>query len=79
MTRIRGDKKGWTFDYFVDEKERLRNLASDAGFRWLDIAELGREAVTRGHSMFAGLPLFIDRVHLSPKGSGLVARSILAK
>ncbi len=79
VTRVKGDGKGWGYSYFSGEKERLRSLVSSAGFKWLDIAALANEEVEQGKSMFAGLSLYIDRVHLSPKGSALVAQRILSE
>jgi hypothetical protein len=75
-TRLRGHR-GWDHKYRAEEKGRLRALAVGAGFAWVDIADLARDEMARGRSIFAGLALFVDIVHLSPRGSELLASRIL--
>jgi lysophospholipase L1-like esterase len=76
VARIKGIR-GWEHNDFSVEKEWLETLTDDAGFTWVDIGDLGREELERGKSIFAGLSLYVDSVHLSPKGSERVAERIL--
>lgn len=78
VTRIKGDSKGWRYSYFSDEKRRLHSLVSRAGFKWIDIGVLANQKVEQDGSMFAGLSLYVDRVHLSPLGNTLVAQHIFS-
>jgi hypothetical protein len=75
-TRLRGHR-GWDHKPRTEEKQRLHELTAGAGFAWVDIADLAQAEMTRGKSIFAGLALFVDIVHLSPRGSELLASRIL--
>lgn len=75
VTRINGIR-GWDHNDFSVEKERLKTLTDESGFRWVDIGNLGREELERGKSIFAGLSLYVDNVHLSPRGAKLLAERI---
>jgi hypothetical protein len=77
-TRFRGHR-GWNHEYRAEEKQRLRDLTAAAGFGWVDIADLAQDEMARGTSIFAGLALFVDIVHLSPHGSELLASRILGR
>lgn len=78
LTRIPG-QRGWDHPSRAAERERLRELTQQAGFRWLDIGALAREESARDPSRFAGLALFLDSVHLSPRGTQLLAESITSR
>jgi hypothetical protein len=55
---------------------QLAQLAAAARFRYLDIAMLAASEGASRATIFGPLQLFIDRVHLSPDGSRLVAQSL---
>ncbi len=76
VARIDGIR-GWDHSDFSAEKQRLRTLTQESGFRWIDMGDLGREELERGQSIFAGLSLYVDSVHLSPKGTERIAERIL--
>ena len=77
-TRLRGHR-GWDHEYRAEEKQRLRDLSTAAGFDWVDIGDLAQDEMARGQSIFAGLALFVDIVHLSPRGGALLASRLLGR
>jgi hypothetical protein len=60
---------GGKFPARKKEREALMQAVEAAGFGWVDIGLLAREAQTREKSEFALFALFVDHVHLSPQGT----------
>ena len=68
LTRFRG-YRGGDFDSHKNERERLVQLASKAGFDWVDMAEFALQEVEIMATQFAALTLFVDHAHWSPSGT----------
>jgi hypothetical protein len=56
---------------------RLARLSIDAGFRYLDIADLAFQEFEATGSLFAPFRMFVDHVHLSPFGTQKLASAIV--
>jgi len=76
ITRIPGTR-GWDHKYRSEKKQQLKQLTLDAGYQWIDVADLAIQAQDDGKSVFAGLSLFVDLLHLSPLGTEKLAKEIL--
>ena len=66
-TRFNG-YRGGDYPYRGEERLALRGLVESAGFRWIDLGEMYRQAVIDGKSQFAFFSLYADHAHLSPVG-----------
>lgn len=75
ITRFSGYRGGETATYLA-QKRRLEAAVGNAGFRWLDIAELAQEENAAFGTQFATLHYFIDHLHLSPWGTRRLAETL---
>lgn len=71
LTRFRGYRRGRA-KTFAEERAQLRQRVVDAGFGYLDIAEVALAEIERRKTQFAALSLFVDHIHLSPYGTARV-------
>jgi hypothetical protein len=78
MTRVRGTR-GWNHPYHPETTERLQREVEKADLGWVDIGRVAEREAEDRNSVFGGLGLFVDVVHLSPAGSALVADSIVGR
>jgi hypothetical protein len=72
LTRFRG-YRGGDFDSHMSERERLVQLTGNAGFSFVDMAELALREIESMDTEFAALMLFVDHVHWSPVGTKKLA------
>lgn len=68
LTRFRG-YRGGDFDSHKSERERLAELAREAGFDFVDMADLALREIALMGTEFAALTLFVDHAHWSPMGT----------
>jgi lysophospholipase L1-like esterase len=78
LTRFR-DYRGGDFDSHKNERERLVQLASKAGFDFVDMAEFALHEIEIMGSQFAALTLFVDHAHWSPSGTMKMAEYLTAR
>jgi lysophospholipase L1-like esterase len=68
LTRFKGYRGEWFPTHFADAK-RLEELAREAGFRFVSVADIAVAEIDAQSSQFAAFSLFVDHVHLSPLGT----------
>ena len=78
LTRFRG-YRGGNYDSHAIERERLVQLASNAGFDFADMAELALREINVAGTEFAALRLFVDHLHWSPIGTTKMANYLAAR
>jgi hypothetical protein len=78
LTRFKG-YRGYRRPYHTAERATLMKSTQDAGFRFIDIGALGREENARLGSEFAAFALYVDHVHLSPRGAAMLADRLRAQ
>lgn len=78
LTRFRG-YRGGNFDSHKSERERLSQLAGNAGFAFVDMAEMALREIDVMATEFASLTLFVDHVHWSPLGTRIMADYLAAR
>lgn len=76
VTRFRG-YRGGRAPTNAAARATLREAATTAGFRHVDIADVALEEADRRGTQFAALALFVDHAHLSPYGAGRLADVLL--
>jgi lysophospholipase L1-like esterase len=60
---------GATYPNHTAERAELARLTREAGFAWVDIGDLAREAIEQEKTQFGFFRLFVDHNHLSPEGT----------
>jgi len=60
---------GATYPNHASERAELARLTQTAGFGWVDIGDLAREAIDQEKTQFGFFRLFVDHNHLSPEGT----------
>lgn len=75
ITRFAGYRGGETATY-QDPKRRLAASVANAGFGWIDIAEIARRDEDLFGTQFATLHFFVDHLHLSAWGTRDLARAL---
>lgn len=78
ITRFEGYRGGEAATY-LDPKRRLEASVADAGFHWLDIADVALRDDGMFGTQFATLHYFVDHVHLSPWGTRDLARALIER
>ncbi len=78
LTRFRG-YRGGTFASHKNERERLIQLATNANFDFMDMAELALDEIEITGTQFAALTLFVDHAHWSPIGTVKMAEYLTAQ
>jgi len=78
LTRFKG-YRGGDFDSHKSERERLVQLTRNAGFDFVDMAELALREIDIMGTPFAALTLFEDHVHWSPTGTIKMADYLTAR
>ncbi len=68
MTRVRGHSH-YRFPTYRESKRTLLRLAREAGFAVVDWLDATEEAQRRESSLLAPLALYLDHIHLSPRGT----------
>jgi len=64
-------------DFNIASARPLARVSSEAGFRYLDIADLALQEEAETGSLFAPFRLFVDHVHWSSYGTTKVASALL--
>ena len=77
LTRFKG-YRGHFFPHHSDERRRLAELVTAAGFRHIDVTDIAREENQRAGTLFAAFALFVDATHYSRYGTGRLVEHLTA-
>ncbi|MEX0923869.1 MAG: SGNH/GDSL hydrolase family protein [Rhodovibrionaceae bacterium] len=77
VTRFRG-YDGGTYPHRVEGRQALKAEVEKAGFNWIDVGEIARQAIEESRSQFGFFPLYTDHNHLSPEGTRRLADRLAA-
>lgn len=69
VARFRGGYRGGRYETHSNERRRLEELSTKAGFRYVDMGSLALAEVESTGTQYGPLLLFNDRAHWSPAGS----------
>ncbi len=73
LTRFRGGYRGGSYATDNEERNRLEDLATEAGFRYVDMTDLAMAEIESTRTQLGALSLFIDHIHWSPVGTERLA------
>lgn len=73
VTRFRGGYRGGRYETHGSERRRLEELATKAGFEYVDMGALALAEVESTGTQYGPMLLFNDRAHWSPAGSERMA------
>ena len=71
LTRFKGFR-GYRRPYHSQERAALAELSTAAGYRYIDFGALGQAENQRLGSDFSAFALYVDQVHMSPRGTALL-------
>jgi hypothetical protein len=77
LTRFKG-YRGHFFPHHSDERRRLAELVTAAGFRHIDVTDIAREENQRAGTLFAAFALFVDATHYSRYGTSRLVEHLTA-
>lgn len=69
---------GGTYPDRSAERAELKDLVGAAGFGWVDIGDIAREAIDAEKTQFGFFRLFVDHNHLSPEGTKRLVDRLMA-
>jgi len=78
LTRFRA-YRGGRFRSHKEERESLERLAQEAGFDFVDMADLAFQEINDKGTQFAALLLFSDHAHWSPVGTSKMADFLISR
>lgn len=73
LTRFRGGYRGGSYKTHNNERNQLEDLATEAGFSYVDMTDLAMAEIEATQTQLGALSLFIDHAHWSPVGTTRMA------